>query len=183
MLAAASADGAISVLTYQQDGTWTTETIENAHPVGANAVSWAPAAPKGSLVGSKPPGQPIKRLVSGGCDNAIKVWRYDDATRRWMQDGPPLIAHSDWVRDVAWAPNLGLPMSTIASAGQDGRLVAWAEREDGSAWDSVVIHEFASPVWRLSWSTSGNVLAATTADGSVTLWKEITDGKWHQVTE
>ena len=26
--------------------------------------------------------------------------------------------HSDWVRDVAWAPSLGLPFHTIASAGQ-----------------------------------------------------------------
>ena len=29
-----------------------------------------------------------------------------------------LAGHSDWVRDVAWAPNLGLPFNTIASASQ-----------------------------------------------------------------
>ena len=38
-----------------------------------------------------------------------------------------LTGHNDWVRDVAWAPNLGLPMNTIASAGQDGQV-----REQGS---------------------------------------------------
>jgi hypothetical protein len=37
------------------------------------AVSWAPAEPKGSLLSGKPPGQPVKRFVSGGCDNAVKV--------------------------------------------------------------------------------------------------------------
>ena len=47
--------------------------IEGAHTLGATAVSWAPAEPKGSLVSGKPPGQPVKRFVSGGCDNAVKV--------------------------------------------------------------------------------------------------------------
>lgn len=35
-----------------------------------------------------------------------------------------LIEHSDWVLDVAWAPNMGLPKNTIASAGQDGKVGA-----------------------------------------------------------
>jgi protein transport protein SEC13 len=183
ILAAASSDGSLSVLTHQADGTWLTEYIESAHPAGANAVSWAPAAPKGSLVSSKAPGQPVRRLASCGCDTAIKLWTYDVNSRQWRPDGPPLMGHSDWVRDVAWAPNLGLPMSTIASCGQDGRLIAWAEREDGSAWDPVVIHEFEHAVWRLSWSTSGNVLAASAADGRTTLWKEVTDGRWQQLGE
>jgi protein transport protein SEC13 len=183
-LAAASSDGTLSVLTYQPDGTWTPELIENAHPVGANSISWSPAAPKGSLVGSKAPGMPVKRIVSGGSDNTVKVWTYDDPNRRWHLDGNPLTGHADWVRDVAWAPNLGLPMNTIASAGQDGRLLAWTEREDGSAWDPVVVHDFnGAPVWRVSWSTSGNVLAATDGSGAVTLWSEVTDGRWQQVSE
>lgn len=183
ILAAGSSDGSLSVLTYQPDGSWRADHIDNAHPAGATSVSWAPAAPKGSLVSSTAPGQPVKRIASGGCDNVVKVWTFNEAEQRWRQDGPALAAHSDWVRDVAWAPNLGLPMSTIASAGQDGRVVAWCEREDGSAWDPVVIHDFGAPVWRLSWSTSGNVLAVSDANRAVTLWKEVTDGQWLQVTE
>ena len=31
-----------------------------------------------------------------------------------------LEAHSDWVRDVAWAPSVGLPKSVIASCSQVG---------------------------------------------------------------
>ncbi len=31
-----------------------------------------------------------------------------------------LEGHTDWVRDVAWAPNIGLPRSYIASASQVG---------------------------------------------------------------
>ena len=33
-----------------------------------------------------------------------------------------LEGHTDWVRDVAWAPNIGLPRSYIASASQVGGL-------------------------------------------------------------
>lgn len=39
---------------------------------------------------------------------------------------------ADWVRDVAWAPNFGLPMNTIASAGQDGKVFIWTERQEGA---------------------------------------------------
>lgn len=49
--------------------------IDGAHPVGCTAVSWSPAAPKGSLVSSKAPGQPVRRLASAGCDNCVKVGR------------------------------------------------------------------------------------------------------------
>lgn len=31
-----------------------------------------------------------------------------------------LEGHTDWVRDVAWAPNIGLPRSYIATASQVG---------------------------------------------------------------
>lgn len=41
------------------------------------------------------------------------------------------------VRDVAWAPNLGLPMNTIASAGQDGKVGAGA---DGNSQVQAPIH-------------------------------------------
>ena len=47
--------------------------IDGAHPVGCTAVSWSPAAPKGSLVSSTAPGQPVRRLASAGCDNCVKV--------------------------------------------------------------------------------------------------------------
>ena len=47
--------------------------IEGAHPIGCTAVSWSPAAPKGSLVSSQAPGQPVRRIASSGCDNCVKV--------------------------------------------------------------------------------------------------------------
>jgi protein transport protein SEC13 len=123
-LACGSSDGTISVLTQKADGAWEKAKIDPAHPVGVTSVSWAPAAAPGSLVGEVSP--PIQKLASAGCDNTIKVWKYTGGN--WRLDCfPPLSKHTDWVRDVAWAPNLGLPKSTIASASQDGTVVIWTQ--------------------------------------------------------
>ena len=64
--------------------------IEGAHPIGCTAVSWSPAAPKGSLVSSQAPGQPVRRIVSSGCDNCVKVRQQVAAAalqRGWRQRG------------------------------------------------------------------------------------------------
>lgn len=47
--------------------------IHSAHVIGVTAVSWAPAVPAGSMVGSQPPSAPVKRLCTAGCDNTVKV--------------------------------------------------------------------------------------------------------------
>lgn len=57
----------------------------------------------------------------------IQVWRCGDAG--WQLEST-LTGHSDWVRDAAWAPNLGLPLNTIASAGQDGQVGSWCCFQD-----------------------------------------------------
>ena len=127
ILACASSDGSISIHTHRSDGSWDTARLPQAHPVGATSVSWAPSTAPGSLFGSVTP-NPVLRLVSGGCDNLVKVWRREAAADgaaggagggSWkLEVFPGLARHSDWVRDVAWAPNLGLPKTTIASASQ-----------------------------------------------------------------
>ena len=70
----------------------------------------------------------------------MQVWRHSEAGG-WQQDGPALAGHSDWVRDVAWAPNLGLPANTLASAGQDGRVFVWAEQA-GGGWERTLLQDF-----------------------------------------
>jgi protein transport protein SEC13 len=58
------------------DGSWETQLID-AHGIGCNAVTWAPAAIPGSLVqaqGANPTVNTVKKLVSAGCDNMIKIW-------------------------------------------------------------------------------------------------------------
>ena len=90
--------------------------------------------------------------------------------------------HSDWVRDVSWAPNLGLPKSTIASASQDGSVVIWTVGKEGEQWEGKILNDFKTPVWRVSWSLTGNLLAVADGDNNVSLWKEAVDGEWQQVS-
>lgn len=189
-LACASSDGSISILTCRPDGSWDTSKINDAHGVGVTSVSWSPAAPPGSLVGVAPASAPVPRVASGGCDNAVKIWRYvapesggQMEAVGWQKDSlSPLVKHKDWVRDVAWAPNLGLPKSTIASASQDGMVIIWTQGKEGEPWEPHTLHDFKSPVWRVSWSLTGNILAVSDASNSVTLWKEAVDGQWAQVS-
>lgn len=178
-LACASSDGTISVLTHKPDGQWERTKIEQAHPVGVTSVSWAPSTAPGSLAGGGS-AAPVVKLASGGCDSTVKVWRYSDGS--WRLDCfPPLSKHTDWVRDVAWAPNLGLPKSTIASASQDGTVLIWSQDKEGDQWEGRVLHNFHTPVWRVHWSLTGNLLAVADGNNEVTLWKEAVDGEWTQV--
>ncbi|KAK8633485.1 hypothetical protein V6N13_014330 [Hibiscus sabdariffa] len=178
-LACGSSDGNISVFTARADGGWDVSRIDQAHPVGVTSVSWAPSTAPGALVGSGLL-DPVQKLCSGGCDNTVKVWKLYNGT--WKMDCfPALQMHTDWVRDVAWAPNLGLPKSTIASASQDGKVIIWTVAKEGDQWEGRVLHDFGTPVWRVSWSLTGNILAVADGNNNVTLWKEAVDGEWQQV--
>ncbi|EPS72324.1 hypothetical protein M569_02435, partial [Genlisea aurea] len=168
-LACGSSDGNISVFSARPDGGWDKSIIEQSHPAGVTSVSWAPTGFTATAG--------LQKLVSGGCDGTAKVWRRDNGTWR-MEDA---LLHGDWVRDVAWAPNMGLPKSTIASASQDGKVTIWIKPKEGDEWDSKVLDDFEGPVWRVSWSLTGNILAVADSKQNVTLWKEAVDGEWIQV--
>ena len=157
-LASGSSDGTIRILKHKADSSWDVQIINDAHAGGVNCVSWAPAIPSSSLINSNSASNnnpnsttnpPLKRIVSGGCDNVVKVWVYvyfilffcafsnfcfemcdwikrsftkiriscGENENNWKEESK-LDQHSDWVRDVAWAPNIGIPSDVIASCSQ-----------------------------------------------------------------
>lgn len=87
---------------------------------------------------------------------------------------------ADWVRDVAWAPNTGLANSLFASCSEDRTVYIW--RQTGNGWEPSLLAAFEAPVWRLSWSITGNVLAVSTGDHKITLWKQSVDESWLQIS-
>ena len=137
----------------------------------------------------------MKRFVSGGCDNLVKVWRYVSFSgnfsalylayflftsredKEWVEEAK-LEGHSDWVRDAAWAPSIGLPRTTIASCSQDRRVILWTNDGTSSSWNQRVLHTFEDVVWHVSWSVTGNILAVSGGDNKVSLWKETVEGQW-----
>lgn len=72
LLACASSDGSVSVLEFKE-GSWEHKVFP-AHGLGVNAVSWAPAVAPGSLVSSAPSAGAVRRFVTGGSDNLVKIW-------------------------------------------------------------------------------------------------------------
>ena len=195
--AAASSDGRVSVLSHEADDSWTVEYLKDT-PLGVNAVSWAPYGVGEPLDGSEGEVRALPpRLVTGGSDNGIRIWNRDAATGAWEQDAfesaVPDVSHSDWVRDVAWAPNVVPGRDVIASCSEDKTVIIWKRGgeddgnqnsdDDSKKWTPTVLHAFDDPVWRVSWSVTGNILAVSSGDSTVTLWKEGLDGTWSQVSQ
>jgi len=186
VLACASSDGKISVLEFREDGSWDVKLFQ-AHAIGCNAVAWAPATSPGSIVqtsGGAPNATSSRRFVTGGSDNLMKIWSWNVETGQYQEENT-LQGHSDWVRDVAWAPSI-LPKSYIASASQDKTAIIWASippvntETSQVTWQKKVL-QFDSVVWRVSWSLSGNTLAISGGDNKVTVWRENLKGEWEQI--
>jgi protein transport protein SEC13 len=183
-LAAGIADGKIAVISFVENN-WQDYSFE-ANAGGVNAVSWGPAIPVNALFSQTAADSAhVMRLVSGGCDNRVKVWRLDNAQGRWVEEKVAEDGHSHWIRDVAWAPSIGASTNTIASASEDGTVIIWTEKSLGE-WTISERLSFEKCVWRVSWSVMGNILAVSSGENSVSLWKESLDGHWknlHQSQE
>lgn len=207
ILLCGSSDGKISLLSFTEEGVWDAQIIRNAHSTGVNAVSWAPVIAAGSI--TQPSAEQktnlIRQFASGGCDSAVKIWAYKE-DKKIYDVIKTLEGHSDWVRDVAYAPNIGLPRTYLASCSQDKNVYIWTrdvsspsststnDNNDGSTTGAAVSSAewtrqslsstpFPDVVWRVSWSMSGNVLAVSCGDNKVTLWKENLKGEWERISE
>lgn len=178
ILAGASSDGSVSVLRHQDDDSWDVVKIRD-NALGVNAVSWGPYC------------EAYMRLVTGGCDNQVRFWRKkvgvdDGEGSEWEIDLESVcggeLNHSDWVRDVAWSPVRIGGEETVASCSEDGSVLIWTKQRDETTWTPVLLNQFDCPVWRLSWSLTGNILAVSSGDAHVTLWKKLLDANWSQVS-
>jgi len=186
-VAAASSDGRVSILTHQPDNSWSIDYITD-NPLGVNSVSWAPMGAYSEEAHNPDATAPVDypRLVTGGCDNRIRFWVEQPETGQWVEDLSCPISkdavHSDWVRDVAWAPPIIPNLNMVASCSEDRTVLIWTQKELNQEWKATPLHTFDGPVWRLSWSIkTGHILAVSSGDSNVSLWKKGIDSKWYQM--
>eukprot|EP00928_Gymnodinium_smaydae_P100691 TRINITY_DN993_c0_g2_i2.p1 TRINITY_DN993_c0_g2~~TRINITY_DN993_c0_g2_i2.p1 ORF type:complete len:392 (-),score=83.55 TRINITY_DN993_c0_g2_i2:78-1253(-) len=173
---------------------WKPEYVGH-HEGGVFAVCWGPAtepalqtsdalqtseesselgASKRIMVGSR-------RIVTGGADKMVRIWRHDKQTDSWAdQYHFPSGEHCDWVRDVAWRPNAGIPSNTIASCADDGTVVIWEQAMAGQQWKRTAKWELGTSAWQCSWSMTGSILAVATSSNTVFTYQEAVkrDGTW-----
>ncbi|KAJ1948032.1 GTPase-activating protein S13, partial [Linderina macrospora] len=195
VLLCGSSDGKISLLTFTEEGVWDAQMIRSAHTTGVNSVGWAPVISAGSFTqpGATQKASLVKQFASGGCDNLVKIWGFNEEKKAY-EVIKTLEGHTEWVRDVAFAPNIGLPRTYLASCSQDRKVYIWTQdapssKAPGQAapaeWQRQQLSStpFPDVVWRVSWSLSGNVLAVSCGDNKVTLWKENLKGEWERISE
>jgi len=183
ILATGSADGNVTIFTHKdRSNNWESFKIK-AHNTSCNAVSWGPDASVGALLKSGGKQTAQMRFVTAGCDNTIRMFGFNSHSSRWeKQEGAfEDKGHDDWVRDVAWAPSLGLLSNTIASCSEDRTVKIWTE-QNGRWRNTKTLPKFNHTVWKVSWSVMGNILAVTQGDNKVSLWKESIDGQWENVS-
>ena len=65
----------------------TCSAIQN-DSLGCNSVSWAPFSALGSLLEN---GRSIKRLVTGSCDNMVRIWRQQEQGASWEEERTTLM--------------------------------------------------------------------------------------------
>jgi len=167
LLACASSDGTISIITFDQE--WSYFQFE-AHGLSANVISWIPS----TTIKSENGIVYVPTIISGGCDNLIKIWSLKNGG--WNMD-TCLEGHTDWIRDVICAPSYGDSENMFASCSQDGVVFIW--KRNNKNWEKKKLElKFDEIIWRLSWSLTGNILAVTSGDKRVTLWKETREKDW-----
>ena len=65
---------------------------------------------------------------------------------------------------------------------QDNTLRIWVQHPN-EMWKSCFSYQYNEPIWRLSWSLTGNLLAVSHGVDSVDMWKEMLDGSWKIVNK
>ena len=220
MFATASSDGRVAIVKHLPNHTWSVEYIADCLS-GVNAVCWAPYGSYINMAAMNmdtasttedsavpPPQQAplpdlslqLPRIATAGCDNCMRIYVCNEHGRWTLEYISPnssastaVAKHTDWVRDVAWAPCLLPNHNTIATCSEDRTVIIWnqppppasSSLANGTAavpeWVGTVMHTFDDPVWRVSWSVTGHLLAVSSGDSNVTLWKASLNDRSHWV--
>ncbi|KAK4778038.1 hypothetical protein SAY87_018225 [Trapa incisa] len=153
---------------------WSQYYVFEEHKSSVNSVSWAPHELGLCLACGSSDGHPYAVPSISWAPQTLRgalVWKISNGI--WEMDCFPAPA-----RDVARAPNTGLPKSGISGASHDGKVIIWIVTKEGY-WKGIAVR---SPVWRIpfSWSFSANVRAMAGITSFMNLWDEAVNWECRQ---
>ena len=149
-------------------------------------------------------------LVVGMSDGHVLLWMFEEMHKQWVRSRAfgAMRCHSDCVRGVSWASDMGRSYQLIATASRDRTVKLWAlhrrvsgdeacvtatsgggaggggggggEKGGPGSWTGSCIAELShrSQVWRVQWNASGSMLATSEDDGSVKIYRQDASGGW-----
>ncbi|KAH8071889.1 hypothetical protein JL720_11392 [Aureococcus anophagefferens] len=130
-------------------------------PVSINSIEFAPSA-FGQLI-----------LACASSDGHVTVLRHDGGGGGARTGS----SRARRTNAVSWAPlgvngstrDDGSPILRLATGSADCLVKVWSPLEQ--------------PCWRANWSVTGNILAVSSGDDDVSMWKETIQGEWFQLGE
>lgn len=180
-LATCSSDGLVRV--YMADDimnldSWTLSdkfVVKREDREEATSLSWNP-----SRFDSK--------MVVVGTTKGVRIWAKNASQRRWeaMVEFPMSGSGMNiGINDVCWAPNLGRSYHLIASATSNS-VTVWRLNESNGSYSKVEKEDellTSGEVWRVEWNITGTVLATSSDDGGISLWRRNFQNKWISVAK
>lgn len=164
ILVSGNSCGTVSIYKYN-GGSWE-QTKLKKHKESVNSISFGPAtfptilAREDDHSGKTPP----LRFVSVSCDKSIIEWTQDTTTTDIV-----IGTHNDWVRDAAWAPNVGMKHELLATCSESGVKI-W--RKEAEEWTEMKSLDVGAAAWRVCWSPTGNMLTVTTGENKTVMYRQ-----------
>ncbi|EPY34328.1 protein transport protein sec13 [Strigomonas culicis] len=130
------------------------------------------------------------RFASCAGGRHLQVWEHAFVARDggsapcsvWAAVEPVVTPAAAWTV-VAWAPSVGLPFTYVAAGSEEGHVVVLSQDGPASAeWRTTPVHQMPGAVSALSWSQTGTLLLASSADGTAVMFREAAGG-WEPLSD
>lgn len=186
LLATCSKDGTVRI--YEAPDVMNLSQWSLQHEIqcklSCSCLSWNPSRVHSSMVAV---GSDEHNPSAGG---KVQIHEYNEGTRKWHRV-ETLMAITDAVHDVAFAPNLGRSYHLLAIASKDVRIMMLKPYGVESSGQGGLVkldinlaaqfNDHESQVWRVEWNVTGTILASSGDDGCVRLWKANYLDNWKSI--